>query len=109
LVEGDGDVAVGMGIHADGDEHVGSWQGRQGHRSPPCAGGSVARTSQTTDSTAMRPMARLLLGHFVGPVVPRTPAPTGRQIRFQAARPVDSTGQTGGAGASTIILAVDPG
>jgi hypothetical protein len=41
--------------------------------------------------------------------VPRTPAPTGRQIRFQAARPVDSKGQTGRADASTIILAVDPG
>jgi hypothetical protein len=42
-------------------------------------------------------------------VVPRTPAPTGRQIRFQAARPVDSKGQTDRAGASTIILAVEPG
>jgi excisionase family DNA binding protein len=33
--------------------------------------------------------ARLLSGHFVRPVVPRTPAPTGRQIRFQAARPAE--------------------
>jgi hypothetical protein len=32
LVEGDGDVAVGMGIHADGDEDLGIWQGGQGHR-----------------------------------------------------------------------------
>jgi len=61
LVERDGDVAVGMGVDAEGDEHLGVWQGGQGHRLLLAGGCSVARTSRTADSTAMGPVGQALI------------------------------------------------
>jgi hypothetical protein len=72
-----------VGVDAEGDERRGVWQGGQDHRLPPCW--RVGGTHQPEDhSTANRLWARRLSGHFVGPMVPRTPTPHGRQIRYKA-------------------------
>jgi hypothetical protein len=61
LVERGGDVAVGVGVDAEGDEHLRVWQGGQGHRLLLAGGCSVARTSRTADSTAMGPVGQALI------------------------------------------------
>jgi hypothetical protein len=91
LVERDGDVAVGMGVDAEGDEHLGVWQGGQGHRLLLACGCSVARTSRTADSTAMGPVGQALIRSLrqtggaedARPDRPTDPIPASKASGFQ--------------------------
>jgi hypothetical protein len=108
LVERGGDVGVGVVSTPRVTSTAGS--GRVGRATvSSLLAGSVARTSQTTDSTAMRPVGQALirsLRRTDGAEDTRPARPTDPIQRHMAG---GSTSQAGGAGTSIIILAVDPG
>jgi hypothetical protein len=106
LIHSGGHMDVFVAVDPDRDQALSIWHARHviPFRGMQLAG--MARTSQTADSTAMRPCARLLSGHAVGrwcqdarPRRSTDPMPGSKASGFK--------GQTGEAGASTIILAVD--
>src|SRR6266567_6401031 len=79
----------GVGVHPEGDERRGVWQGGQGHRLPPYERGSVARTSQTTDSTAMRPLGQALIRSLRRTGGAEDTRPARPTDPIQGTRPVD--------------------